>query len=274
MRSCASGSAHSSRTAHIIQLQPEHRYRACPPPGRRAQLGEPGEGVGVSWRLRTRRSEGLRLEGVSCSCSSPLTEVNLSMSCSEPATGNHILILQSHTNLTWILSPTGCHVSFLVRRGRGGPQSLSPPRCGPDRGGCSHLDAPGPAKPPPCHPHRSPAPTGSRPCHGSSYLEGRCPTRSRAWSPKPSRRTAASSPPIPSSPPAPASPWRSRSAVGPRRPSWAQGFWVGGVPAQPPASSPRRGPEEAAPDAHVAGPHLGHAAQRPAPHAPALEVHG
>lgn len=70
MRSCASGSAHSSRTAHIIQLQPEH--------------------------------------------SSPLTEVNLSMSCSEPATGNHILILQSHTNLTWILSPTGCHVSFLV----------------------------------------------------------------------------------------------------------------------------------------------------------------
>uniref|UniRef100_A0A8B9SHM8 Endoglin n=1 Tax=Anas platyrhynchos TaxID=8839 RepID=A0A8B9SHM8_ANAPL len=66
MRSCASGSAHSSRTAHIIQLH------------------------------------------------SPLTEVNLSMSCSEPATGNHILILQSHTNLTWILSPTGCHVSFLV----------------------------------------------------------------------------------------------------------------------------------------------------------------
>lgn len=34
-------------------------------------------------------------------------------------------------------------------RGRGGPLAMSPPRCGPDRGGCSHLDAPSPAKPPP-----------------------------------------------------------------------------------------------------------------------------
>ncbi|KAI6075944.1 endoglin [Aix galericulata] len=114
MRSCASGGAHSSRTAHIIQLQPEHRYRAWPPPGGGHSLGEPGEGVGVSWRPRTRRSEGLRLEGVSCSCSSPVTEVNLSLSCPEPATGNHILILQSRANFTWILSPNSCHISFLV----------------------------------------------------------------------------------------------------------------------------------------------------------------
>ncbi|NWZ20031.1 EGLN protein, partial [Asarcornis scutulata] len=70
MRSCASGGAHSSRTAHIIQLQPEH--------------------------------------------SSPVTEVNLSLSCPEPATGNHILILQSRANLTWILSPTSCNIQLLA----------------------------------------------------------------------------------------------------------------------------------------------------------------
>ncbi|XP_032056412.1 endoglin [Aythya fuligula] len=70
MRSCASGSAHSTRTAHIIQLQPEH--------------------------------------------SSPVTEVNLSLSCPEPATGSHILILQSRANLTWILSPTSCNIQLLA----------------------------------------------------------------------------------------------------------------------------------------------------------------
>lgn len=223
----------------------------------------------------------LRLEGVSCSCSSPVTEVNLSLSCPERVVSNQILILQSRANLTWFLSLNGCHIQFLVRppphhrplagpgkgvakspRGDGAgrrghrpgdtstgtrqpprcaviPQSPSPPRCGPDRGGCSQPDAPGPAKPPLCHPHRSLAPTRSRPSSRTSSAGSCCPTRSRAWSPKPSRRTTASSPPTPPSPSAPASPWRSRSTVGPRRPSWAQGF-VGVSP----LSSPRPLPTE------------------------------
>ncbi|KAM9176254.1 LOW QUALITY PROTEIN: endoglin [Mergus octosetaceus] len=46
--------------------------------------------------------------------SSPVTEVNLSLSCPERAMSNHILILQSRANLTWILSANGCHIQFLV----------------------------------------------------------------------------------------------------------------------------------------------------------------
>ncbi|XP_066837122.1 endoglin isoform X1 [Anser cygnoides] len=70
MRGCASGSAHGSRAAHIIRLQPEH--------------------------------------------SSPVTEVNLSLSCPERVVSNQILILQSRANLTWFLSLNGCHIQFLV----------------------------------------------------------------------------------------------------------------------------------------------------------------
>lgn len=58
---------------------------------------------------------GLRLVGVSCSCSSPVTEVNLSLSCPERVVSNQILILQSRANLTWFLSLNGCHIQFLVR---------------------------------------------------------------------------------------------------------------------------------------------------------------
>ncbi|KAM9271524.1 endoglin [Morus bassanus] len=46
--------------------------------------------------------------------SSPITEVNLSLSCPERAMSNQILILQSRTNLTWSLSVNNCHIQFLV----------------------------------------------------------------------------------------------------------------------------------------------------------------
>ncbi|XP_051492249.1 endoglin [Apus apus] len=45
---------------------------------------------------------------------SPLTEVNLSLSCPERVESNQILILQSRTNLTWSLSVNNCHIQFLV----------------------------------------------------------------------------------------------------------------------------------------------------------------
>ncbi|XP_040387974.1 endoglin isoform X2 [Cygnus olor] len=46
--------------------------------------------------------------------SSPVTEVNLSLSCPERAMSNQILILQSRANLTWFLSLNSCHIQFLV----------------------------------------------------------------------------------------------------------------------------------------------------------------
>ncbi|XP_061867280.1 endoglin [Colius striatus] len=46
--------------------------------------------------------------------SSPITEVNLSLSCPERAVSNQILILQSPANLTWSLSVNNCHTQFLV----------------------------------------------------------------------------------------------------------------------------------------------------------------
>ncbi|NXW44360.1 EGLN protein, partial [Nyctiprogne leucopyga] len=46
--------------------------------------------------------------------SSPITEVNLSLSCPERAVSNQILILQSRANLTWSLSVNNCHIQFLV----------------------------------------------------------------------------------------------------------------------------------------------------------------
>ncbi|NXK04519.1 EGLN protein, partial [Herpetotheres cachinnans] len=46
--------------------------------------------------------------------SSPITEVNLSLSCPERAVSNQILILQSRTNLTWSLSVNNCHIQFMV----------------------------------------------------------------------------------------------------------------------------------------------------------------
>ncbi|NWI25340.1 EGLN protein, partial [Sula dactylatra] len=46
--------------------------------------------------------------------SSPITEVNLSLSCPERAMSNQILILQSRANLTWSLSVNNCHIQFLV----------------------------------------------------------------------------------------------------------------------------------------------------------------
>ncbi|NXT33002.1 EGLN protein, partial [Pelecanoides urinatrix] len=46
--------------------------------------------------------------------SSPITEVNLSLSCPERADSNQILILQSQANLTWSLSVNKCHIQFLV----------------------------------------------------------------------------------------------------------------------------------------------------------------
>uniref|UniRef100_A0A8C0BLZ3 Endoglin n=1 Tax=Buteo japonicus TaxID=224669 RepID=A0A8C0BLZ3_9AVES len=46
--------------------------------------------------------------------SSPITEVNLSLSCPERAVSNQILILQSRANLTWCLSVNNCHIQFLV----------------------------------------------------------------------------------------------------------------------------------------------------------------
>ncbi|NWX52975.1 EGLN protein, partial [Steatornis caripensis] len=45
---------------------------------------------------------------------SPVTEVNLSLSCPERAMSNQILILQSRANLTWSLSVNNCHIQFLV----------------------------------------------------------------------------------------------------------------------------------------------------------------
>ncbi|NXU36806.1 EGLN protein, partial [Drymodes brunneopygia] len=45
--------------------------------------------------------------------SSPITEVNLSLSCPEKSVGNQILILQSKANLTWSLS-LKCHIQLLV----------------------------------------------------------------------------------------------------------------------------------------------------------------
>ncbi|NXL89493.1 EGLN protein, partial [Alectura lathami] len=46
--------------------------------------------------------------------SSPITEVNLSLSCPERAVSNLTLILQSQANLTWFLSANNCDVQFLV----------------------------------------------------------------------------------------------------------------------------------------------------------------
>ncbi|XP_054704248.1 endoglin [Grus americana] len=46
--------------------------------------------------------------------SSPITEVNLSLSCPKRAGSNQILILQSRANLTWSLSVDNCHIQFLV----------------------------------------------------------------------------------------------------------------------------------------------------------------
>ncbi|CAM9675560.1 unnamed protein product [Bubo scandiacus] len=46
--------------------------------------------------------------------SSPITEVNLSLTCPERAMNNQILILQSRVNLTWSLSVNNCHIQFLV----------------------------------------------------------------------------------------------------------------------------------------------------------------
>ncbi|NXQ89909.1 EGLN protein, partial [Nyctibius grandis] len=46
--------------------------------------------------------------------SSPVTEVNLSLSCPERAMSNQFLILQSQANLTWFLSVNNCHIQFLV----------------------------------------------------------------------------------------------------------------------------------------------------------------
>lgn len=51
--------------------------------------------------------------GVLWFCSSPITEVNLSLSCPENSVGNQILILQSRANLTWSLS-LKCHIQLLV----------------------------------------------------------------------------------------------------------------------------------------------------------------
>ncbi|NXY25484.1 EGLN protein, partial [Atrichornis clamosus] len=45
--------------------------------------------------------------------SSPITEVNLSLSCPENSVGNQILILQSRANFTWSLS-LKCHIHLLV----------------------------------------------------------------------------------------------------------------------------------------------------------------
>ncbi|KAM7087877.1 LOW QUALITY PROTEIN: endoglin [Ciconia maguari] len=45
--------------------------------------------------------------------SSPITEVNLSLSCPERPVSNQILILQSRANLTWS-SVNNCHIQFLV----------------------------------------------------------------------------------------------------------------------------------------------------------------
>ncbi|XP_053940243.1 endoglin isoform X1 [Cuculus canorus] len=46
--------------------------------------------------------------------SSPITEVNLSLSCPERAASNQIFILQSWANLTWSLSVDKCNIQFLV----------------------------------------------------------------------------------------------------------------------------------------------------------------
>ncbi|XP_037255832.1 endoglin [Falco rusticolus] len=46
--------------------------------------------------------------------SSPITEVNLTLSCPERAVNNQILILQSRTNLTWSLSVNNCSIQFIV----------------------------------------------------------------------------------------------------------------------------------------------------------------
>ncbi|NXI92244.1 EGLN protein, partial [Psophia crepitans] len=54
--------------------------------------------------------------------SSPITEVNLSLSCPEKAVSNQILILQSRANLTWSLSVSKCNIHFLV-----GPSRMCPP---------------------------------------------------------------------------------------------------------------------------------------------------
>lgn len=86
-------------------------------------LGDAQEGVGVSHRQRLPHpKEGYRvywcgmlmLGGISWFRSSPITEVNLSLSCPERAVSNQILILQSRANLTWSLSVNNCHIQFLV----------------------------------------------------------------------------------------------------------------------------------------------------------------
>ncbi|NXL28239.1 EGLN protein, partial [Glaucidium brasilianum] len=46
--------------------------------------------------------------------SSPITHVNLSLTCPERAISNQILILQSRVDLTWFLSVNKCHIQFLV----------------------------------------------------------------------------------------------------------------------------------------------------------------
>uniref|UniRef100_A0A8D0G1V6 Endoglin n=1 Tax=Strix occidentalis caurina TaxID=311401 RepID=A0A8D0G1V6_STROC len=70
VKSCSHGDAQSTKTAHIVHLQPEP--------------------------------------------SSPITEVNLTLTCPERAMNNQILILQSRANITWSLSVNNCHIQFLL----------------------------------------------------------------------------------------------------------------------------------------------------------------
>ncbi|KAK4811626.1 hypothetical protein QYF61_017017 [Mycteria americana] len=130
VKGCSRGDTQGTRAAHIIRLQPEPRYRTAPAVGHAGVaggwdvLGYAREGVGVSHRQSpptsqggygTRRCGMLMLEGeISWFCSSPITEVNLSLSCPERPVSNQILILQSRANLTWSLSVNNCHIQFLV----------------------------------------------------------------------------------------------------------------------------------------------------------------
>lgn len=126
MKGCSRSDAKSTNAAHIIRLQLEPRYHST-------RIGTPGVGqaVGYAWRCLGRcwgvsKAEPYVLSwmwdwlvwnaekvGVLWFCSSPITEVNLSLSCPKNYAGNQILILQSKANLTWSLSSM-CNIQLLV----------------------------------------------------------------------------------------------------------------------------------------------------------------
>ncbi|NWH28319.1 EGLN protein, partial [Grus americana] len=100
------------RDPHWVQLHLGEGVWGWGLGGQRGGTGsDTGGGTGGGSHLE---KLGKGLGGIPWFHSSPITEVNLSLSCPKRAGSNQILILQSRANLTWSLSVDNCHIQFLV----------------------------------------------------------------------------------------------------------------------------------------------------------------